>query len=397
MKKILLLFLFAISINTLFSQALFEDFEDATITYSATPADDLTAINFENYFGRIAPDTDTPPTDISFTNSQGSGYYGAHDTDDANSGNIDEIMLNFTGVDITGLTNLAFSIFVAEDDDGGSQDWDSNSSFLVTYQIDGGGYTNLFAIESSGGTNTEPAEDTDFNGSGDGTAITDAFALFSKPIVGTGTTLDLRITISNLDAGDEDIAFDNITIEGDTPTPITLASFTAKPMDSEAVSLDWITSSEENNEYFSIEHSTNGRDFIAIDEVEGALNSTEMRYYNYMHKEATKGLNYYRLRQVDTDGTFSFSPIEVVNIAADIAIEVRPTIAEGTITMSIAKAFDKESTIEIYNVLGSLVSAEVLARGDVQKTLNVNDLQSGHYFIRLTDGLNTQTTRFIKK
>jgi type IX secretion system substrate protein len=181
------------------------------------------------------------------------------------------------------------------------------------------------------------------------------------------------------------------------PLPIHLSSFTAKPMDTKTVSLDWSTANEENNEYFSIEHSTNGRDFIAIDQVEGALNSSETQYYNYQHKDAARGMNYYRLRQVDTDGVFSFSPIAAVTISSDVAVEVRPTLAKTSVLVLINEGLEKEATIEVYNVLGRLVISQVLERGATQTDVDINKLQKGHYFIKVVNGPKTQVSRFIKQ
>ena len=67
---------------------------------------------------------------------------------------------------------------------------------------------------SAAGFNSEPAQDTNFDGTGDGTALTNVFTSFTSAIAGTGTSLVLRMS-SHLDSSDEDIAFDNIEVNGD--------------------------------------------------------------------------------------------------------------------------------------------------------------------------------------
>ncbi|MFT7606247.1 MAG: hypothetical protein ACI8VT_003847 [Saprospiraceae bacterium] len=183
----------------------------------------------------------------------------------------------------------------------------------------------------------------------------------------------------------------------DGALPTNLTTFTAKPMEAKTVSLEWSTAAEENNAYFSIEHSTDGRDFKTIDQVAGALNSNETQYYNYHHIDATRGMNYYRLRQVDTDGVFTFSQIAAVMLGSDAALEVRPTLAKASVQVVINQGFDKDATIEIYNILGSLVISEVLERGATQTAININKLQKGHYFLKLTNGSESQVSRFIKQ
>ena len=130
----------------------------------------------------------------------------------------------FGGINIAGFTGLSFSAFFAEDDDGSNQDWDGPDFVHVDFRIDDGSFQDLFWLESGSiSTNTAPQVDTDFDGIGDGTEITDTMAQFTRSIAGAGSTLDLRITY-NLNAGDEDIAIDNVTISGVTavPEPATL-------------------------------------------------------------------------------------------------------------------------------------------------------------------------------
>ena len=150
------------------------------------------------------------------TNGDGSFFFAAQDLD--GEGAASEQTLSFSGIDISGFTNLNFSALFAEDDDGNNQDWDDPDFVRVEYQIDGGGFENLFAIaelDDGDAFNQEPGVDTDFDGVADGSAITSTFTEFSSAIAGTGTSLDLRFTI-DLDAGDEDIAIDNIQIAGDS-------------------------------------------------------------------------------------------------------------------------------------------------------------------------------------
>lgn len=198
----------------------FEDFEDAAINYSTSVADNLTDIANSNYFGRIAPDTSSLPSEVIYSNLQGNGFYGVQDTDATSSGDIDNIDLEIFGIDISNKTNLKLSFFVAEDedDDGTNEDWDSDTSFFVEYQIDGGGFQKLFAIEAEepGGnqTNNPPRVDTDFDGIGDGALIVSTFTEYISSISGTGSTLDIRFNFDFLDASDEDLGLDSIKLTG---------------------------------------------------------------------------------------------------------------------------------------------------------------------------------------
>ena len=229
-----LLFTFMISNVVNAGIILLEDFEDSTVSYSSSVADDLSDISSRDYFGRIASDTASPPADVLYNNIQGNGYFGVQDTDGANSGNIDTVTLDWTGISINNFTGLSLSWFVAEDSSSdGEEDWDSTTSFQMLFQIDGGGFQVFFAIESELGTdadftNEAPHVDTNFNGEGDGTEITDTFTQYSYLIGATGSLLDIKVVFDEFNAGDEDLAFDNLLLSGDiieVPEPSIFAIF----------------------------------------------------------------------------------------------------------------------------------------------------------------------------
>lgn len=193
---------------------LYEDFEtDGNGTRYTTSVAEFSD-GFGDYYTNVINNTISTP---GFVNSQGSGYFAAQDTD--GDGQPDLITQDFTGIDINNYTNLELSFFIAEDDDGSNQDWDSNTEFLIQYQIDGGGFVDIFRVTGTG-TNTAPLVDSDLDGTGDGTEITNVFTEFTEAIGSTGTSLDLRITVNFLDAGDEDIAWDEITITGNSTTDV---------------------------------------------------------------------------------------------------------------------------------------------------------------------------------
>ena len=218
---------------------LIEDFEDSTVSYTTNIPDDLTDISNRDYFGRIDPDnTSTPPSDIEYFGAtgvvgSGNGYYGVQDADAANSGDVDVFEILFSGVDTSGFENLVLSWQIAEDDStDGFEDWDTASSFRVEVN-DGSGFTQIFRVESELGsdgneTNEKPRVDTNNDGIGDGTEITSTFQQFSFALA-DAMTYDIKFIIEFLDAGDEDIALDNVLLEGDAlsgvPEPTTFAMF----------------------------------------------------------------------------------------------------------------------------------------------------------------------------
>lgn len=188
---------------------LLEDFEDTNVSYTTSVAEFTDGKG--DFF--IRTDGSDHGRFVNYDNIQGSSYFAAMDLD--GEGASLPLTMSFTGIDISGYSNLAFSAFFAEDDDGTNEDWDRSDYVKIQYRIDGGKLQDLLAFENDGSTyNSAPFLDTDFDGTGDGTELTYNFAHFSEGIAGTGSSLDLVFTFQ-LNAGDEDIAIDNVMVTGD--------------------------------------------------------------------------------------------------------------------------------------------------------------------------------------
>jgi hypothetical protein len=188
---------------------LFEDFDDTNVAYT-TSVPEFTDGSGDFF---IRTDGSDHGSFVSYADVQGS-YFAGMDLN--GEGATLPLTMNFTGIDINGFSSLEFSSLIAEDDDGSNEDWDLSDFVHIDYRIDSGGYQNLLWFESipdGDSFNAVPAVDTNFDGDGDGTQLTDAFSLFTAGIAGAGSLLDLRITFQ-LNAGDEDIAFDNISVTG---------------------------------------------------------------------------------------------------------------------------------------------------------------------------------------
>jgi hypothetical protein len=193
------------------SQIFIEDFESAVNGTDYSTSRPECSDETTDYFALIT-DGDVS---ASFTNVQGSKYFAAQDVDGTNcsfsADDVDSLLI--TGIDISGNTGLELRVMIAEDDDGSNQDWDADTKVEFKYRIDEGAFQNGIAFAATG-TNTEPQEDTDFDGTGDGTAVTAAFSQFTESIGSTGDSLAILVIMTKLDAGDEDVAFDNIEIYG---------------------------------------------------------------------------------------------------------------------------------------------------------------------------------------
>ena len=189
-----------------------EDFEDNILTYQVAETS-LLDLNNNDYFGRV--EQNQLPGNISFENVQGSHFFAVQDTDSALPTPVDSVRLSWQNIDISNWQNLVLSWFVAEDDSSdGREDIDASTLFEISAQIDKGGFSPIFSVRSSDGTNSIAAVDTNFDGVGDGVEITDVFQQFSYSLA-VGQVLDIDVVFDNFDAGDEDFAFDQLTVSGD--------------------------------------------------------------------------------------------------------------------------------------------------------------------------------------
>ncbi len=168
-----------------------------------------------------------------------------------------------------------------------------------------------------------------------------------------------------------------------TPLPIELASFETRVED-ENVVITWSTVSEINNDFFTIERSENGNYWTAIDSMYGAGNSTQLLHYQYVDQYPIVGLSYYRVKQTDYDGQFSYSPVKSVHLQQlqqpDLLLFPNPTSK----FLTIESGENKTSTLAIVNKMGEDVShlIKVFSQSKHNIVIDVSALGSGIYVIK---------------
>ncbi|MEL6845379.1 MAG: T9SS type A sorting domain-containing protein [Bacteroidota bacterium] len=125
-------------------------------------------------------------------------------------------------------------------------------------------------------------------------------------------------------------------------------------------------------------------------------NSVETVDYAFTHDTPNVGDNYYRLRQVDYDGSFEYSNVVVVNRAGENNVSIRPNITKGQVNVFIQKGYTRDTRGVIYDLLGSQVMDVVIPANSNQQTIDVQHLPKGHYLFRLQEGSNMEVIRFVK-
>lgn len=177
-----------------------------------------------------------------------------------------------------------------------------------------------------------------------------------------------------------------------TPLPVDLVSFTAK-LRNNKVALNWVTASEKNNASFVVERSQDARTFTAILTREGKGNTETRTSYDAVDENPLTGTSYYRLKQVDFDGTAKYSsPVAVTNLGAkEVAMYPNPT--EDVLNIQLAGSMDGVP-VSVSDLTGRVVLTQVL-NGNGQ--LNLGGLRSGTYLVTVGEGNAKVTRRIVKK
>jgi hypothetical protein len=190
-------------------------------------------------------------------------------------------------------------------------------------------------------------------------------------------------------------AFD-ISIVDDFTIPVELTSFTAS-LEGEAVALAWSTATETNNAGFDVERSTDGETFTAIGFEPGVGTTEEAQSYRFVDRDAPFATTlFYRLRQVDTDGTFEYSPVVEVEVTPS-AVALLPVAPNPVVGFANLRYELPEATavrLQVFDLLGRRVAT--LADGEKpagrhEVTWTGSRLAPGTYFVRLQAGSTAQT------
>lgn len=188
----------------------------------------------------------------------------------------------------------------------------------------------------------------------------------------------------------------------DASLPVEWLGFDVKLKGSFA-ELDWATSSELNSDYFEVQRSMNGKSFEGIGQVKAVGHSEEITTYQYTDPGVTSIPNdrvYYRLRQVDIDGAFSFSSMLELSLESveGSSLSVYPNPANGPLTIQ-WNSTNSEQTgrCMLLNQNGQIVMETQINPGQTELNWNVDGLQSGFYIVQLIQGDKKETQKLMLK
>lgn len=339
-------------------------------------------------------------TGILSTGADGSYW---HTTPNGGHNNNAVLIIESGTIDLTGQTSLTLFMdvrFLTEEDYDG---------FQVEYSDDGG--TSWNDLGSVGeGLNWYNDADVDAiannaNGWSGNNFNWEAAEMDLPLVLEDNANVQFRVLFySDASVTETGVAFDNFVIFADVvPLPVELISFSGESINNQ-IQLSWMTAMELNNDFFEVLHSGDGRTFNPIGTVKGNGNSDQPISYDFLHSTPMLGNNYYRLRQVDFDGTEEFhSIISVYNDHVRKGMEAKvypnPSILDA-MRMQILTGDDHTPiTMQVLNLEGQVLVVEELAANIMmdEKFCKDINLEPGIYITVIRQGDYVVTRRIVVK
>lgn len=184
-----------------------------------------------------------------------------------------------------------------------------------------------------------------------------------------------------------------------TKLPVELLAFEGE-VQSKGNLLQWTTASELNNHFFTLEYSMDGQNFNFLQKITGNGTTSTPNRYEFLHRNAPKGTTYYQLSQTDLDGTtknLGVISLQRSETTAISNIEVYPTATSHQLNVSYDFVNDfNVATLKVYDMTGRMVKRQNLEGNAVSLQLDVHNLTTGTYILKIENGLEVLNTKFVK-
>ncbi|MHA4845974.1 hypothetical protein ACX0G7_17490 [Flavitalea antarctica] len=172
--------------------------------------------------------------------------------------------------------------------------------------------------------------------------------------------------------------------------PVKMLSFNIT-RDINGTRLKWVTASEVSNDYFSVERSADGLAWIAIGTVKGASSSTTSNTYSFIDKNDNAATTYYRLKQVDNRGSFSYSGIRKISTGVENTTKVY--LLNNIIRVELANASDEKTVVTVMQAGGSVLARRSFSDAKTI-SLDLHPGSAGIVLVNVSD--NKQLNKTVK-
>ncbi|WP_028978573.1 T9SS type A sorting domain-containing protein [Sporocytophaga myxococcoides] len=176
--------------------------------------------------------------------------------------------------------------------------------------------------------------------------------------------------------------------------PVQLLSFNISENNGVAL-LSWQTATERDASHFIIQKSYDGINYEDLGSVKAGGNSNSVLSYSFTDLISSQGLVYYRLKQVDYNGDFYFSPVRSINHHSDHSLKIYPNPTENSFNIQFNNPSDNRGLLNVYSISGSLIEGGISISGNGKLTFG-ESLPSGVYILELTIGDTIERYKLIK-
>jgi hypothetical protein len=123
-----------------------------------------------------------------------------------------------------------------------------------------------------------------------------------------------------------------------------------------------------------------------------------LQHYTFLDRNVAAGNNFYRLKIIDLNGSYSYSPIVKLNVSGKTTFKVYPTLTTGSLTIEMTAAIREVTSALVYDQAGRLLfSKKITISGGYNRIeLNVAQLPAGSYLLKIESNLDAVTTKFVK-
>lgn len=184
-----------------------------------------------------------------------------------------------------------------------------------------------------------------------------------------------------------------LNLSGMPPLPVKFISFDVARRNSDVL-IQWSTAEEVQNSHFEIQRSENGSAWITIGMVNGAGNYSSIRNYEFIDRNATAKLLYYRIRQVDLDGGYSFTPVRMIRNGND-ATDLKIHSTGGIVNIHFSKPVEGRVRIMLMSASGQIVSDQSVNDPVGQVQLNNVGVARGIYVVVVRNEQDMNVARKI--
>jgi hypothetical protein len=181
----------------------------------------------------------------------------------------------------------------------------------------------------------------------------------------------------------------------DIPLKVHYLDFKGQAVNNQYILLTWSTDSEQNNDHFEVERSSDLLHFQTVGNVVGAGNSNTQKDYSIQDNSPRDGINYYRLKQVDFDGNYAYSKTIMVRFGNHSDPLIFPNPASTYITL--VQGQEQITDVVIYDVTGKLVKQVKNTSGNASFVISLTDLNTGVYVVRMKAASSSYQQKLLKR